>query len=66
MRGLTCEKARERRERGLCPRHDVPAAPGEVLCRGCLDRLHANTARLYRVSEATLAEMRRALAGASS
>lgn len=61
-RGLTCEAAAERRAKGLCPRHDVPAAPGHVLCAACLAKMHADTARLYRVSPSTLASMARALA----
>ena len=59
-RGLTAEHARERKARGLCPRHDVPAAPGEVLCARCLGAV--NMAQRYRVSETTLAAMRASLA----
>lgn len=64
MRGLTCEKAAERRARGLCPRHDVPAKRGGVLCTACTAKAkgrHRTMAERYRVSNTTLAEMQRAL-----
>lgn len=61
MRGLTAEKARERKASGLCPRHDVPAQPGRVLCARCNGKV--SMAQRYRIPQVTLDAMRAALGG---